>query len=248
MNAALPRTASGIEQVLLADPRHIGLATVVQIADLEGLTGWIEVVPHGRILLRDGAIVGATCGRFTGLDAWFELFLREDGDELAVARGEHDGPSEALGSVMQLILEAARRSDEWARVAHGVASPLEPHGQDGARAVQLIGSIDGTRTVAEAAVHAGLPNHAAAALVQSLLEGGRTRLTVPSRPRPQPTPNRVDEGQLDAWLLQGREACRQGDLRGALDLLERVVRARPDDRVAAQNLRHVHRLIRERGP
>jgi hypothetical protein len=65
------------DEVLRARAAVVGLPSLLQLAELEGLTGRIEVGGSGHVELHDGVAVHARCGMWEGVDALCELMLAD---------------------------------------------------------------------------------------------------------------------------------------------------------------------------
>ena len=61
--------------VAVVDPSAVSLGTLLQVAELEALTGALRVGDVGEIHLTFGGPTDATCRSLAGLDAFFELFV-----------------------------------------------------------------------------------------------------------------------------------------------------------------------------
>lgn len=138
-----------------------------------------------------------------------------------------------------VLLEAARRHDEWAMVAANVPSPEailvavpgvspESAGEGGARMYSL---LDGRRSIADAAVAAGMPELEAARIANRLVAAGAARLvSTPSDRR-----GSVEE-EADDRLRLGRALYRSGMYAEAEAEFERVLAVRRGDATARLHL------------
>ncbi|MCB9681759.1 MAG: DUF4388 domain-containing protein [Alphaproteobacteria bacterium] len=270
MNAAIlaPQVQGG-ETVMSTRGGRVTLAGLMQLVDMEGVTGWVDVGGHGGVATSDGLVVDAWYQGWHGTDALFELFLA-CGAMPCVVRETEVSDRSPLGPTSSLVLEACRRADEWGRIAGMrlavVAKPDAPEPAERARAVMR--HLDGTRPLFEAVERAGVPRHAAAHLLVPLIQAGvlvpqgplATVPPLPSAPKvvvPEPRPQ-GGQAVVDAappvaagsdfydWLEQGRMAMRAGDLEGAHACFTEALGMRPGDGVAAQNLRRVERILAER--
>lgn len=248
------------------DPGAVSLGTLLQVADLEAITGVLRVGDAGTVSLTAGVPTDATCDAHTGLDAFYELFIEAPTvDVLSLVGAEARPDNLGRRPLPSLILEGARRADEWARVHTQVLSPtaaLAGLTLDGGAASLRTRLAEGA-SVAEACESAGLPRHVVANLVsqwldQRLVDPVGTR-AAPLRTRNNVAVNRPPERAAQAeptaqaggfydHLDTGRRALRDGDLTAARAAFEAATHLRPDDRVARQNLRRVESLLLEATP
>ncbi len=160
-----------------ADGRRIALTTVLQCADIDGVTGQV-VLPAGRIELFEGQIVGAQHGPWADRDALFELML-DSAPGLMVMTDEAPSAEAPIARVSSLLLEGTRRADEWSLHAERVFEVVQPASDPATQAVEA--SLDGTRALFEAVERSDTPRHraalmAAAALSDALFERHVRRL------------------------------------------------------------------------
>ncbi|MCB9683343.1 MAG: DUF4388 domain-containing protein [Alphaproteobacteria bacterium] len=257
--------------VALVDAASVSLGTLLQVADLEAVTGAIEVGTAGRILLDAGMPTHASAADLEGLDAFYELFLDAPRQGELVLR-EGDAPEMTWGRrpVASLILEGTRRADEWRRnadrvIARGtVADDADP---------ELLAAVDGVRAPWQLAAALGMARHAVASRIAGWLDAGvvsdtGTRAPMPAtgptasnranvpvtaepvRPLPAAEPAIAEPADDDATeasfydhLDAGRRALRGGDLEGAHAAFSEAAALRPNDRVARQNLRRIESLM-----
>ncbi|MGZ8491825.1 MAG: DUF4388 domain-containing protein [Gemmatirosa sp.] len=162
--------------VLEGSLRELALADVLQLLELGRRSGTLRVADEGRGLLgevglTDGAISGARLGpRGTSREATRDADVQAIVCVLLDARVGRfgfvpavDAPPDALLAapsrrlrVEGVLVEAARRADEWARLAplvpHAAAVPALVDGDDAplaldARRWALLAEIDGSRDV-----------------------------------------------------------------------------------------------------
>ncbi|MCB9664128.1 MAG: DUF4388 domain-containing protein [Alphaproteobacteria bacterium] len=259
MNAArpVPPVRGGVEVLSAVAPR-VTLATVLQVADLEAVSGWIDVGGEGGVALVDGMVVDAWCGPWRAEDALFELFLA--GGEVRIVLREAAVPdARPLGATSSLVLEGTRRADEWTRIG-GMVLSLSARATMAAvpgRCEAVVDLLDGESPLFEVVAVAGLPRHVAAHGLAPLVSSGTlvgsgavVPVPVAAVPRAPDTGDEHHEDDVDApdffdCLDRGRQALRGGDLAGSLRWFDRAVTLRPEDRVAAQNQRRVARLLQE---
>lgn len=96
--------------------RELPLPDIVQLVSVSGKTGRFsfrrEEHPGGEIFLRDGKIVHARVGEIAGEEAVYELAIWPDG-EFTFHAGEGTADTTITKSNTNLLMEAARRIDEW---------------------------------------------------------------------------------------------------------------------------------------
>jgi hypothetical protein len=91
------------------------LPDIIQLVSVSGKTGVFELTRgsrRGQIFLRDGQIVHAEASRLSGEEAFYELATWTDGDFTFTA-GAECSSSSIDKSNTNLLMEAARRMDEW---------------------------------------------------------------------------------------------------------------------------------------
>jgi hypothetical protein len=172
--------------VLEGSLRELALADVLQLLELGRRSGTLRVADEGRGLLgevglADGAISGARLGpraasREASRDADVQAIVCVLLDArvgrfafVPAAESSTDAAPEVSGPVRRLrvegvLVEAARRADEWARLAplvpHAAAVPTLVDGDDAplaldARRWALLAEIDGSRDVVGLAASLG---------------------------------------------------------------------------------------------
>jgi hypothetical protein len=96
--------------------RELPLPDIVQLVSVSGKTGRFALRrdghPGGEIFLRGGAIVHAHVGDLVGEEAVYELAIWPEGD-FTFHAGEESPQATIRKSNTNLLMEAARRIDEW---------------------------------------------------------------------------------------------------------------------------------------
>ena len=103
---------------------ELPLADVIQLVSVSGKTGAFEIQgehENGKIYLRDGQIVDATVGRLRGDNAVYELAIWSQGTFL-FKPGEECERVTVHQSIATLMMEAARRLDEWRVLSRKIPS------------------------------------------------------------------------------------------------------------------------------
>lgn len=208
--------------------------SVLQLAEGEAVTGRL-VLPVGEVRLHLGQPVAARCGALSGIDGLMELVLA--GAPSFVLNTEEVAASPPLGHLGALLLEGCRLLDEWRRIEElvlmvdGGATPANG-------LAPLARHLDGRRTVDEAVRRAGVPRCRA---VDPIVEGLDVAILVE---RARPVESVVTADDFDAMMEEGRKRVRAGQLVEAEAAFRRALAARPDDRIATQNLRRIAALTK----
>ena len=94
----------------------INLADIIQLVSNSKQTGRFVLTrangQKGSIYLKGGEIIHADVEEFKGEDAIFTLISWDEG-EFVFEEGAFDTPSSVIRPITSLLMEAARRIDEW---------------------------------------------------------------------------------------------------------------------------------------
>ncbi|MES2638934.1 MAG: DUF4388 domain-containing protein [Myxococcota bacterium] len=231
-------------EILRGDLQAVGLSTVLQAVEAEGLTGKISV-PRGEIEVHMGNVVSARVANLGGIDALMELFLQPGGT--FVVHTAEVVPAVALGPLTTLVLDGCRLLDEWQRIA---ASALLPTGTGPlpATLARLTPHLDGRTAIRDGVTTAGEWRcRVIDPLIQALEDGRLSQhdavvspAAAPAPPVDTPTPG--DDTSFDATIDTARRLVREGRLGEARAAFERALVDRPNDRIALQNLRRLAAL------
>lgn len=145
--------------------RELPLPDIIQLVSVSGKTGRFslrrEGHPGGEIYLRAGQIVHARTGDLVGEEAVYELAIWPDGD-FTFHAGEETETVTIQKSNTNLLMEAARRIDEWQVLSKKIPSTrLVPVFTEQATTTsvsltpqewQLIAKIDERRSIEEVAI------------------------------------------------------------------------------------------------
>lgn len=145
--------------------RELPLPDIIQLVSVSGKTGRFSLRrdehPGGEIYLRGGQIVHARSGDLTGEEAVYELAIWPEGD-FTFHAGEESSESTINKSNTNLLMEAARRIDEWQVLSKKIPSTrLVPVFTEQASTTsvsltpqewQLISKIDERRSIEEVAL------------------------------------------------------------------------------------------------
>ena len=103
---------------------ELSLPDVIQMVSVSGKTGVFSVTRHdevGKIFLRDGQIVDAAVGSLRGDNAVYEMAIWSEGD-FSFNPGEECETVTIHLSNANLMMEAARRLDEWRVLSRKIPS------------------------------------------------------------------------------------------------------------------------------
>ncbi|MCA9567130.1 MAG: DUF4388 domain-containing protein [Myxococcales bacterium] len=226
----------------------VSLASLLQLADSDGLTGCLNV-GGGELDLYDGVLVGARFHGLDGMDAAIEALVRASGpfriDDVTRP------PGTALMATHSLIVESFRVVDDLHRfgpmvLAEGTTEALP---------------ADGQRPVARLVTDHGLQLVRVLPALSALQDAGRLRplahagpvelehLQIGGAPAPveMPTPV-VETGPVvpalgfDDLLFQARRLARQRRFDEAIAHMNAALEQQPGSRIALQNLKRIQTL------
>lgn len=103
---------------------ELSLPDVIQMVSVSGKTGVFSVARQdelGKIFLRDGQIVDAVVGSLRGDNAVYEMAIWSEGDFTFNPGEESDSVTIHLSNA-NLMMEAARRLDEWRVLSRKIPS------------------------------------------------------------------------------------------------------------------------------
>lgn len=224
----------------------ISLPSLLQLIEGEALSGRLVLHGVGELIFAEGAPVAARCEGLEGRAAALELFL-VTGERFSLDR-QHVPPAPPVAPSLELIMEGCRLADEWARLAPCPVTHRPPRAEG--TLARLLASANDGWPLELARRAAGLSRAECVDPVLASVEDGDLHLgeplALPSRsdvpePEPQPRPagHRLDYHEA---LEQGRVRLKARDFAGAEEAFRAALDARPDDRVARQNLRRLTQL------
>lgn len=225
-----------MDELLRCRGDRVRLPSVLQVLEMECLTARVELGPDWEVEVEEGALVAARMGALQGVPAAVELQL-EVVPELRVVGVPAGPPRRPLSPLPSVLLEGARIQDEWARLGpsalrvHPAAAATLPAALRGLAADTHAGR--GLEVVRRAL---GLARVQLVDLLLALVESGGAELA-PAVEEPQ--------GDYDDWLFEGRRLFRAGQRGAAAAAFRNALRLRPDDAVAAANLRRVAAALQE---
>ncbi len=186
---------------------ELHLPDIIQLVSVSGKTGVFHLddgAQHGEIWLADGKIVHAEVEDLAGEEAVYALAIWRNG-EFRFDPGPAPPRQTIQKSNTNLLMEAARRLDEWRVLSRKIPSvELVPEfmvvenreGQINLNTMEwlLLSKIDGARTVREIAGAAGMGLFDAAKLLYGLVASNLIRLKelgaasggAPGQPRSHP--------------------------------------------------------------
>lgn len=174
---------------------ELHLPDIIQLISVSGKTGVFHLVDgplKGRIFLNDGKIVHAELDDIVGEEAVYALAIWNQGDfkfEPGIATDNRT----ISKSNTNLLMEAARRLDEWRVLSKKLPSTdmipefVLQEGRDGQINLNtsewlILSKIDGHRSVKSIAFGAGLSVFDAAKILYGLIATGLIRLREPAAP------------------------------------------------------------------
>lgn len=241
-------------ELLRGELRDLSLVSLLQLAQVEAISGWLRVEGRGEITLLKGHVGSVVCGRLSGVEALRELAFHDRG-RFVLARGEPAGDP-CGDNVTFALMDAYRLRDEWKRLADIVLRRVDdrPWKPTGGPFDPIVLELDGQRTLAEILdLNLGIATLVIDAALDALRLGVVERIAVRERRPPPPLTvveaddESVDE-DVDDLVERGRDLLRRNDFDAAEQLLRRALARRPDDRVIQQNLRALARRRAAAGP
>jgi hypothetical protein len=212
---------------------ELPLPDIIQLVSVGGKNGVFQLTDgaqSGQIYLRDGQIVHATFGEASGEEAVYALAMWNRGEfrfDPGVATEQHT----IKKSNTNLLMEAARRLDEWRVLSKKIPSmDLVPEfvvheGREGQISLNtmewlLLSKIDGRRSLKAVAAAAGLSAFDTAKILYGLVGANLIRLKQPATvappagarppaPPPKPAAGASPAATQTAALLARLERVRQ---------------------------------------
>lgn len=205
---------------------ELHLPDIIQLISVSGKTGVFHLVDgalHGEIYLNEGQIVHAEVDEVSGEEAVYTLAIWKRG-EFKFEPGESTEVRTISKSNTNLLMEAARRLDEWRVLSKKVPSTdLVPEfvvqdsreGQINLNTSEwlILSKIDGSRTIKDIAAATGVSVFDASKILYGLVATGLLRLSQTTDAKPSSaapkTPDAGAEGNTDALgrLTKVRDIC-----------------------------------------
>jgi hypothetical protein len=234
-----------MREILRGDLEVLNLASVLQLIEAEAVTGRMSFDQGAEILFKHGQLVSATIGQRRGLQAVEEMFLTPMAT-FVLSQVEVQ-EERVLGMMTGVIMSGLRLSDEWARLSPLVLGPRPDRVIQDAALLALVRQMDGARTFVEVVQAAGTyPVAAIDPVVRGLDEGLLREVSAPAPERAKAALNPPGAEEYYPLIDEGRTHLKLGQLAEAEAAFRRAQLARPDDRLAEQNLRRVLQLKQQR--
>jgi hypothetical protein len=208
---------------------ELHLPDIIQLISVSGKTGVFHLTDglhRGQIYLHDGQIVHAQLEDLSGEEAVYALAIWSHGD-FRFDPGV-DTPARTISkNNTNLLMEAARRLDEWRVLSKRIPSTdmspefVVPEGREGQINLNtsewmILSKIDGHRTIKDIAASCTLSVFDVSKILYGLITTGLIRLCEPASrpplrtltPAPQPTtPQKPPAIDLIGRLDRVREVC-----------------------------------------
>lgn len=246
--------------------KELPLPDIIQLVSVSGKTGKFSLTngaSKGEIHLQDGKISHAETGKLRGEEAVYEMAVWTEGDFVFLP-GETAGVVSIKKSNTNLLMEAARRIDEWKILSKKIPSiHLVPVFTDRAatssvsltpKEWRVISKIDERRTIEELSVAIGASPFEACKLLYGLLTSELVRLEENFRGIPTEKLAGLAEPQLQqlsqrVFELAGRVIGKPASLAEIQQLVQvEIESGRPVDAVLDQ-IRALEKLVSsEQGP
>lgn len=167
--------------------KELPLPDVIQLVAVSGKTGRFSITSdreRGSIFLRDGQVVHAEVGELSGEEAFYELAVWNSG-EFLFAPGEEPAERSIEKTNTNLLMEAARRLDEWKILAQRVPSTrLVPKFKENtetsvsldSREWRVVRKIDERRSIEKIAREIRLTAFETAKIIYGLITSGLVEL------------------------------------------------------------------------
>ncbi len=204
--------------------KELPLPDIIQLVSVSGKTGAFQLTngnEKGAIYLADGQIVHATVGDLEGEEAVYDLAIWPQGD-FVFTPGEAASHTSVQKSNTNLLMEAARRIDEWQILSKRIPStrlvPVFTANSSNSsvsftpKEWSLIRRVDERRSIDEIAVGLGLSPFEACKTLYGLITSGLIELKEDLR--------RLDTERLRTMTPQQLRQLAQGIHEQARELLQ----------------------------
>lgn len=188
---------SGPNVELQGSIRQFSLADIVQFLSAAAKTGKLDLVletDRGSIFFDNGAVIHAELGAKEGEEAFFDLMRCTEGS-FEFLHGETSAKKSVRQHSAILLMEGARRSDEWGILEEQIPDTnlvpefvLPEGGQTGKQITlntsewMVLSKVDGKRSLKDIALDSGLSEYHTCRLLYPLIRNRLIRLREPSGP------------------------------------------------------------------
>jgi len=168
---------------------ELKLPDILQLANMSQETGVVEFRNSegvvGKVVLKDGDVVHAKVGDLTGDEAVYEIAIWFEG-QFRVVPMEHEYEHNVSGNLTGLLMESARRLDEWRVLSRKIPSlsyypvPEDPGTEQRTLTAgewEILRLVNGKRSIRDIAAATGITPFAASKLVYGLLIQNMVRLS-----------------------------------------------------------------------
>jgi hypothetical protein len=200
---------------------ELSLPDVIQLVSVSGKTGAFHLSKdgeEGRIYLKDGQIVDARVAALRGENAVYEMAIWSSGD-FSFTAGEEAEQITVHRSNANLMMEAARRLDEWRVLSRKIPSldqvpyfPPRDRGQDQVTLSPhewiLVTRVDGQRSILEIASQLQWAAFDVSKLLFGMITSGLVALRAPGGPSDGSGGGRLQAGPSPVTLLGLAEKIR----------------------------------------
>ncbi|MCP5053588.1 MAG: DUF4388 domain-containing protein [bacterium] len=169
----------------------INLADIMQLVSNSRQSGRFVLTREGGhtgyIILRNGEMIHSQVDNFVGEDAVFTLISWGKG-EFVFEEGQFEGETTIKRSVTSLLMEAARRIDEWKLLRRKIGSidavpEFNEINRQERRKISLstlewlvISKVDGTQSIAQISESAGINIYDTARIIFGMIASGLLKL------------------------------------------------------------------------
>lgn len=195
---------------------ELPLPDIIQLVSVSGKTGKFTLTrgrEEGVIFLRNGQIVHASVGSLAGEEAIYALAIWSEG-EFNFQPSDEEPQQTITRSNTNLLMEAARRADEWKVLSRKIPSidlvpELMPRANRHEQVTinpqewMLVTKIDGHRSISDLARMVDLSAFEVAKILYGMLTAELVALkkkSEPSRPVAVPPPAHVDDAEVETLV------------------------------------------------
>jgi hypothetical protein len=224
--------------------KELPLPDIIQLVSVSGKTGMFSLTSgasKGEIYLRDGQIVHAEVGKLREEEAVYEMAIWRDG-EFVFIPGKETQHTSIRRSNTNLLMEAARRIDEWSILSKKIPSTqMVPVFTNQATTTSvsltpqewmLISKTDERRTIEELAIAVGMSPFEVCKLLYGLITSGLLTLRESLASLPSEHLKDLSPEKLDALAVRIYRMAQQGlkdhNVGGELEKTHQLCKAEMD--------------------